>query len=43
MCSGDTTLEWPSAEEGVGVDGWGISHQCKDWEGLIRWQREHGV
>lgn len=36
MCNIDTTVE--SKEKGLpGVDGFGIKHQCKDWEQLTDW------
>lgn len=34
MCHADLTVEWPRTEEDgrrFAVDGWGISHQCKNW------------
>ena len=34
MCAGDMTIEWPRKEKDgrrFAVDGWGITHQCKDW------------
>lgn len=34
MCNADLTVEWPRTEEDgrrVAVDGWGITHQCKNW------------
>src|ERR1700761_6834856 len=34
MCAGDMTVEWPREEEDgrrFAVDGWGVTHQCKDW------------
>jgi hypothetical protein len=38
MCNADLTVEWPRTEESgerVAVDGWGVTHQCKDWVSLI--------
>ncbi len=38
MCAGDTALEKAIVFEGVrkpGVDGWGVTHQCRHWD-LIR-------
>ena len=37
MCAGDMTVEWPRVEKDgsrFAVDGWGITHECKDWVGL---------
>jgi hypothetical protein len=37
MCNADLTVEWPRTEESgerVAVDGWGVTHQCKDWVSL---------
>ncbi|CZT25821.1 uncharacterized protein RCC_11490 [Ramularia collo-cygni] len=37
MCAGDLTLEWPkegSNGEHLVVDGWGVQHQCKDWNAI---------
>jgi len=34
MCAGDMTVEWPRTEEDgrrFAVDGWGVTHECKDW------------
>ncbi|TKA79592.1 hypothetical protein B0A55_03354 [Friedmanniomyces simplex] len=34
MCAGDMTVEWPRTEADgrrFAVDGWGITHECKDW------------
>ncbi|KAK5701749.1 hypothetical protein LTR97_004567 [Elasticomyces elasticus] len=34
MCAGDMTIEWPRTETDgskFAVDGWGITHECKDW------------
>jgi hypothetical protein len=34
MCNADLTVEWPRTEESgerVAVDGWGVTHQCKNW------------
>lgn len=41
MCAGDTTLEWSArASNGTklnGVDGWGITHECVNYELLKEW------
>jgi hypothetical protein len=34
MCNADLTVEWPRTEADgsrVAVDGWGVTHQCKNW------------
>ncbi|KAK6544808.1 hypothetical protein TWF694_001490 [Orbilia ellipsospora] len=36
MCSADTALEPWKAEEG-GVDGWGTTHMCRDYDELFKW------
>ncbi|PNS17447.1 Meiosis protein mei2 [Sphaceloma murrayae] len=44
MCSADLTVEWPKEEPDGGrfsVDGWGIQHQCKSWEGIRAWMEEN--
>lgn len=40
MCAGDMTLEYPEPESGSGdeqqiVNGWGVTHQCTDWVGIV--------
>ncbi|KAI1857176.1 uncharacterized protein JN550_013413 [Neoarthrinium moseri] len=39
MCSGDMTLEHsrepPLGEKRTDTDGWGVEHQCKDWDALV--------
>lgn len=38
MCAGDLTVEWPRTEPDgrrFAVDGWGITHECKSWVGLL--------
>jgi hypothetical protein len=45
MCAADMTLEWaaevPSGKVPFTVDGWGITHQCKNWNEVIGWMLEH--
>ena len=41
MCGGDMTLEWPAPGQRVNVDGWGISHQCQDWNAIYEWSSAH--
>ncbi|KAF3902728.1 hypothetical protein AA313_de0202613 [Arthrobotrys entomopaga] len=36
MCAADTALE-PWKEEEGGVDGWGTTHMCRDYDELFRW------
>ena len=36
ICAGDMTVEWPRTEKDgrrFAVDGWGVTHECKDWVG----------
>jgi hypothetical protein len=38
MCNADLTVEWPREEENGernAVDGWGVTHQCKDWVSFL--------
>lgn len=45
LCAGDTTLEGPD-KAGRGLHGWGVEHQCREWEGkngLKRWAAINGV
>ena len=37
MCSGDTTLEG----KGVPGSGFGVEHQCVDYEALQAWAHKH--
>ncbi|KAM7192069.1 protein of unknown function (DUF3328) domain containing protein [Naviculisporaceae sp. PSN 640] len=45
MCSGDSTLEKARVgEEGEvvrGVDGWDVTHQCRDWDTIFRFAEEY--
>ena len=45
MCSGDMTLEGamrlPSGELGPSVDGWGATHQCRSWDGVMAFMNEN--
>lgn len=46
MCAGDTTLEEPDPERRGTLQGWGVVHQCRMWdgeEGLEEWRKRHGV
>jgi hypothetical protein len=44
MCAGDTTLEKVITVDGKiikGVDGWGVTHQCRDWKSIYDFTVEH--
>ncbi|KAI9640575.1 hypothetical protein NHQ30_010873 [Ciborinia camelliae] len=45
MCSADMTIEWaeevPEGKAPFSVDGWGIPHMCRNWEGVLKWMGEH--
>jgi len=45
MCSGDMTLEHsrepPLGEKRTDTDGWGVKHQCKDWNAMVGWTLDH--
>ncbi|KAF2772422.1 hypothetical protein EJ03DRAFT_348799 [Teratosphaeria nubilosa] len=46
MCAGDMTVEWPRTEEDgrrFAVDGWGVTHQCADWNAILQWMGENSV
>lgn len=39
MCCADSTIEWPVLKQHDGhvhgdVNGYGVTHQCRDWDGL---------
>ena len=36
MCQADTTVEVKDEKAG-GVHGFGVEHQCRDWDELIEW------
>ncbi|TIA36905.1 hypothetical protein D6C78_05089 [Aureobasidium pullulans] len=46
MCSGDLTIEWAKVEKDgsrTQVDGWGVTHQCKDPDAILEWMKaNHG-
>ena len=45
MCAGDTTLEGPD-NDSRGLQGWGVVHQCRMWEGpegVEGWRKLHAV
>ena|ERR1700760_1216161 len=44
MCAGDTTLEKSRIEDGEvtrDVDGWGVQHECRDWQAIYQWANEN--
>ncbi|KAK1070475.1 hypothetical protein LTR12_008738 [Friedmanniomyces endolithicus] len=46
MCAGDMTVEWPRTEEDgrrFAVDGWGVTHECKDWDAIMAFMKEKSV
>ena len=34
MCAGDMTLEKMRTPNKIQVDGWGVTHQCRDWDAM---------
>ena len=46
MCSSDMTLEKVLHDENDqpirAVDGWGVTHQCRQWATVAQFAREHG-
>jgi hypothetical protein len=45
MCAGDMTIEHsrepPLGEKRDTTDGWGVEHQCKDWNEMVGWTLKH--
>ncbi|KAJ8062727.1 hypothetical protein OCU04_007991 [Sclerotinia nivalis] len=45
MCSADMTIEWamemPDGKAPFTVDGWGITHTCRNWDDVLKWMAEH--
>lgn len=41
MCLADTTIETKNKVT-KGVQGFGVQHQCRDWNQLLEWTNEHG-
>lgn len=40
MCAGDMSMEWPRTESDgrkIAVDGWGIVHECKNWDHIMKY------
>ena len=45
MCNADMALEWPRTEEDgkrFAVDGWGIPHECRNWDEVWGFMGESG-
>ncbi|KAK5724625.1 hypothetical protein LTR15_004671 [Elasticomyces elasticus] len=46
MCAGDMTIEWPRTEmdgSRFAVDGWGVTHECKDWSAIMEFMKQNSV
>ncbi|KAK5740509.1 hypothetical protein LTR17_004546 [Elasticomyces elasticus] len=46
MCAGDMTIEWPRTETDgsrFAVDGWGITHECRDWSAIMEFMKQNSV
>ncbi|KAL1586399.1 hypothetical protein WHR41_05290 [Cladosporium halotolerans] len=46
MCNADLTVEWPKTEangERVAVDGWGVQHQCKNWDSVLEFMGKYRI
>nr|OQO25373.1 hypothetical protein B0A51_08114 [Rachicladosporium sp. CCFEE 5018] len=46
MCHPDLTVEWPRTEvdgRRFAFDGWGIQHQCVDWNSVLGFMSKHTV
>ncbi|MCJ1329549.1 hypothetical protein MMC10_006229 [Thelotrema lepadinum] len=41
MCKADTTLEWNTVADSEHIDGYGIPHQCRNWQEVSGWMREN--
>lgn len=44
MCAADTTLEKSRIEDGKisrDVDGWGVEHECRDWDAVYQWSAKN--
>ena len=41
MCAGDMTIEHamesPLGQKRITTDGWGVKHQCSDWDEMAAW------
>ena len=43
MCAADTTLEHARPGTSTEVDGWGASHECRDWDTVTKLAIEHAI
>ncbi|KAK2601508.1 hypothetical protein N8I77_010955 [Diaporthe amygdali] len=49
MCAGDTTLEGvqhsenPLIKNTQGADGWGATHNCRNWDDIKTWAKERSI
>ncbi|KIW07554.1 hypothetical protein, variant [Verruconis gallopava] len=44
MCGGDMSVEWPRDEPDgrrFAVDGWGIPHECKNWDTIMEYMDQN--
>jgi len=45
MCAGDMTIEHamesPLGQKRTTTDGWGVKHQCSDWDEMAAWTLSH--
>ncbi|KAF2094940.1 hypothetical protein NA57DRAFT_15870, partial [Rhizodiscina lignyota] len=44
MCSGDMALEKAALKDQKpvrSVNGWGVTHQCRDWDAMFEWVERH--
>ena len=41
QCAGDMTLESTMPGDQGAVDGWGITHHCRDWDQAYKWTLEN--
>jgi hypothetical protein len=45
MCASDTSLEWAvdvtHEVSSHGVDGWGVTHVCRDFTAVVAWAEKN--
>ena len=45
MCAGDMTIEHarepPLGQKRLTTDGWGVTHQCRNWDEMMAWTLSH--
>jgi hypothetical protein len=45
MCAGDMTIEHarepPLGQKRLTTDGWGVTHQCRNWDEMLAWTLSH--